>query len=44
MNIFRVYIFSEKKVIKTRDIKFNKQLLYNNLQPDFANILKERAN
>ena len=31
INIFQVYILSEKKVIRIRDIKFNKQLLYNNL-------------
>ena len=30
INIFQVYIPSEKKVIRTRDIKFNKQLLYDN--------------
>ena len=28
INIFKVYILSQKKVIKTRDIKFNKQLLF----------------
>ena len=38
MNIFWVYILSEKKMIKIKDIKFNKQLLYNDLQLDFANI------
>ena len=43
MNIFQVYILSKKKVIKTRNIKFNKQLLYNNLQLDLANMLKEKA-
>ena len=40
INIFQVYILSKKKkVIKIRDIKFNKQLLYNNLQLDLINML-----
>ena len=39
INIFQVYILSEKKVIKIRDIKFNKQLFYNDLQLDLANML-----
>jgi hypothetical protein len=38
MNIFQVYILSEKKVIRIRDIKFNEQLLYNNLQLDLINV------
>ena len=44
MNIFWVYILSEKKIIRIRDVKFNKQLLYNDLQPDFINLLWEKAN
>ena len=43
-NIFQVYIPSEKKVVRIRDVKFNEQLLYNNSQPDLANMLQERAN
>jgi hypothetical protein len=40
INIFQVYILSKKKkVIKIRDIKFNKQLLYNNLQLNLINML-----
>ena len=39
INIFQVYILSEKKVIKIKDIKFNKQLLYNNSQLDLTNVL-----
>jgi len=42
-NIFRVYIPSEKKVIQTKDVTFNKQLLYNDSQPDLANLLQKRA-
>jgi len=42
-NIFRVYIPIEKKVIRTRDVQFNEQLLYDDSQPDLANILRERA-
>ena len=42
-NIFRVYIPSEKKVIRTRDVQFNEQLLYDDSQPDLANVLRERA-
>ena len=44
MNIFQIYILSKKKVIRTRDVQFNEQLLYNNLQPDLVNIFQERAN
>ena len=39
INIFYIYIPNKKKVVKIRDIKFNKQLLYNNLQLDLVNIL-----
>jgi hypothetical protein len=42
-NIFRVYIPSEKKVIRTRDVTFNEQLLYDDGQPDLANLLRKRA-
>ena len=42
-NIFRIYISSQKKVIRTRDVKFNEQLLYDDSQPDLANILRVRA-
>lgn len=42
-NIFRVYIPSEKKVIRTRDVTFNEQLLYDDGQPDLANLLQKRA-
>ena len=42
-NIFYIYIPNKKKVIKTKNIKFNKQLLYNDLQLDLVNILRERA-
>ena len=42
-NIFRIYIPSQKKVIRTRDVKFNEQLLYDDSQPDLANVLRVRA-
>ena len=42
-NIFQIYILSQKKVIRIKDIKFNKQLLYNNLQLDLVNIFQVRT-
>ena len=34
---------NQKKVIRTRDVKFNEQLLYDDSQPNLANILQKRA-
>jgi len=42
-NIFWIYIPSQKKVIRIKDVKFNEQLFYDDTQPDFANILKVRT-
>ena len=42
-NIFRIYIPNQKKVIRTRDVKFNEQLLYDDSQPDLANVLRVRT-
>jgi hypothetical protein len=32
-----------KKVIRTRDVTFNEQLLYNDGQSDLTNLLRKRA-
>ena len=42
-NIFRIYI-PNQKVIRTRDVKFNEQFLYDDSQPGLANVLQVRTN
>jgi hypothetical protein len=42
-NIFRIYIPNRRKVIRTRDVKFNEQLLYDDSQPDLVNVLRVRT-
>jgi hypothetical protein len=39
-NIFRVWVPSKKKVIKTRDVTFNEQLFYNPTEIDLASLLR----
>ena len=42
-NIFRIYI-PNQKVIRTRDVKFNEQFLYDDSQPGLGNVLQVRTN
>src|SRR5436190_3976269 len=40
MNIYRIWMPSKKKIIRTRDVTFNKKLFYNPKEPDLAQILQ----
>ena len=42
-NIYRIWIPSRKKVIRTRDVTLNNNLLYNLTDLDIGDILKEQA-
>ena len=42
-NIYRIWIPSRSKVIRTRDVKFNNNLLYDPSRLDIGAILKEQA-
>jgi len=40
-NIFRVWIPSKRKIIKTRDVTFNEKPFYNPTEPDLAGLLRK---
>jgi hypothetical protein len=42
-NIFRIWVPSEMKVIKTRDVTFNEELFYAPNETDLAGLLREQA-
>ena len=40
-NIFRIWILSQRKVIRTRDVIFNETLFYNPGEPDLRQLIEE---